>query len=121
MLGHLCKIIRPNLSTRNCHIEFLLGGEVMRNEVMQNFNIILIISYTLFFGFVVIGKIGFKKLDKEFRESNCDISEMERKKRLPYMISEMERKKRLPYLICTLIGYLIPVITSIILIIFNIV
>ncbi|MBU3145860.1 hypothetical protein [Clostridium sp. CF012] len=95
----------------------------MRNEVMRNFNIILIIGYLLGMGFVIIGKIGFKKLDKEFRESNCDISEMERKKRLPYMISENERKKRLPYLICTLIGYFIPVITSIILILvmFNIV
>ena len=95
----------------------------MRNEVMQNFNIILIISYTLFLGFVVIGKIGFKKLEKEFSKLNSNISEMERKKRLPYMITEMERKKRLPYLICTLIGLLIPIITSIILILvmFNIV
>ncbi|MEG0775439.1 hypothetical protein [Clostridium sp.] len=93
---------------------------------MQNFTgimIINIIGFLLGVGFVVIGKIGFKKLEKEFRESNCDISEMERKKRLPYMISEMERKKRRPYLIYTLIGYFIPVITSIILIlvIFNIV
>lgn len=73
---------------------------------MQNFNGIMIINtigYILGMGFVVIGKIGFKKLDKEFRELNCDIS-------------EMERIKRLPYLICTLIGYCIPVITSIILI-----
>jgi len=93
---------------------------------MQNFTGIIIINmigYLLGVGFVVIGKIRLKKLDKEFRESNCDISEMERKKRLPYMISENERKKRLPYLIFTLIGYFIPVTTSIILILvmFNIV
>jgi hypothetical protein len=93
---------------------------------MQNFTgimIINIIGYLLGVGFVVIGKIGFKKLEKEFSQSNSHVSEMERKKRLPYMISEMERKKRLPYLIYTLIGYVIPVITSIILIlvIFNIV
>jgi hypothetical protein len=86
---------------------------------MQNFTGIMIINtigYLLGMGFVVIGKIGFKKIDKEFRELNCDISEMERIKRLPYMISENERIKRRPYLICTLIGYCIPVITSIILI-----
>ena len=74
-------------------------------------------------GFVVIGKIGLKKLEKEFSKSNCDVSEIERIKRLPYMISEMERRKRLPYLICTLVGYGIPLITSItlILVLFNIV
>ena len=93
---------------------------------MQNFTGIMIINmigYLLGVGFVVIGKRGFKKLEKEFSQSNCDVSEMERKKRLPYMISEMERKRRLPYLIYTLIGYFIPVITSIILILvmFNIV
>lgn len=92
---------------------------------MQNYAgimIINIISYLVGMVFVVIGKIGFKKVEKEFSKLNCDISEMERKKRLPYMISKMERKKRLPYLICTLIGYLIPIITLIILtlVIYNI-
>ena len=93
---------------------------------MQNFTgimIINIIGYLLGVGFVVFGKIGLKKLEKEFSKSNCDVSEMERIKRLPYMISEIERKRRLPYLIYTLIGYLIPIITSfiLILVIFNIV
>jgi len=93
---------------------------------MQNYigiMIINLIGYLLGVGFVVIGKIGLKKSEKEFSKSNCDISEMEREKRLPYMISEMERKKRHPYMIITLIGYVIPLITSIILILvmFNIV
>lgn len=86
---------------------------------MQNFTgimIINIIGYLLGVVFVIIGTIGLKKVEKEFSKLNCDVSEIERKKRLPYMISEMERKKRFPYLIFTLIGYCIPVITSIILI-----
>ncbi|MBU3206509.1 hypothetical protein KPL33_05875 [Clostridium algidicarnis] len=72
---------------------------------MQNFTGIMIImlAYLLALGFGVIGIIGLKKVEKEFRKSNFDVS-------------EMERKKRLPYLICTLIGYFLPVITSIILI-----
>jgi len=92
-------------------------------ESFTGIMIINIIGYILGVVLVVSGKIGFKKLEKEFSQSNCDISKMERKKRLPYMISEMERKKRRPYLICTLIGCFIPVITSIILILvmFNIV
>lgn len=92
---------------------------------MQDFTglmIINLISYLVGMAFVVIGKIGFKKVEKEFSKLNCDISEMERKKRLPYMITEAERKKRLPYLICTLAGYLIPLITCFILtlVIYNI-
>ena len=96
----------------------LLGG-----EVMQNFYAILFIGYFIGLGFVAIGKIRLKKIDKEFSKSNCDISEMERIKRLPYMISEMERKKRLPYVIYVIIGYSIPVIVSVILILdmFNII
>lgn len=72
---------------------------------MQNFARIMIImlGYLLALGFGVIGIIGLKKVEKEFSKSNCDVS-------------EMERKKRLQYLICTLIGYFLPVITSIILI-----
>ena len=92
---------------------------------MQNYAVIMIINligYILGMVLFVIGKIGLKKSEKEFSKSNCDISEMEREKRLPYMISEMERKKRRPYMIITLIGYVIHLITSIILIlvIFNI-
>ncbi|MEG3042622.1 MAG: hypothetical protein RR891_11510, partial [Clostridium sp.] len=71
---------------------------------MQSFTVIMIIniiSYVLAVVLVIIGQIGFKKLEKEFSKSNSDISEEERKKRLPYMISAEERKKRLPYLICT--------------------
>ncbi|WP_017415788.1 hypothetical protein [Clostridium tunisiense] len=83
---------------------------------MDSFYTILTISYLLGMGFVIIGKIRLKKIDKEFSKSNCDISEMERIKRLPYMISEVERKRRLPYVICIIIGYSIPVIVSIILI-----
>ncbi|SHK00080.1 hypothetical protein SAMN05444401_0330 [Clostridium amylolyticum] len=85
---------------------------------MQNFtgNMIIILGYLLSLVFFVTGIIGLKKVEKDFRKSNFDVSEMERKKRFPYMISETERKKRLPYLICTLIGYFLPVITSIILI-----
>lgn len=85
---------------------------------MQNFTKIMIImlGYIIGLGFSAIGIIGLKKVEKEFSKSNCDVSEMERKKRFPYMISETERKKRLPYLICTLIGYFLPVITSIIII-----
>jgi len=74
------------------------------------------LGYLIGLGFGIIGAIGLKKVKKEFSKSNCDVSEMERKKRLPFMISETERKKRLPYLICTLIGAFLPVITSIILI-----
>ncbi|MBU3227788.1 hypothetical protein [Clostridium algidicarnis] len=72
---------------------------------MQSFTGIMIImlGYLLALGFGVIGIIGLKKVEKEFSKSNCDVS-------------EMERRKRLPYLICTLIGYFLPVITSIILI-----
>ncbi|MEG0308766.1 MAG: hypothetical protein RR636_12540 [Clostridium sp.] len=93
---------------------------------MENFTVIKIINiicYLLAAGFIVVGQIGFKKLEKEFRKSNSDISKEERKKRLPYMISAEERKKRLPYLICTLIGYSIPLITLTIsiLVMFNIV
>lgn len=93
---------------------------------MQNYTGIMIINlicYLLGVGLIVIGKIGLKKSEKEFSKSNCDISEMEREKRLPYMISEVERKKRRPYVIITLIGYAIPLITLIILILvlFNIV
>jgi len=104
------------------YIEFLLlGGEVM--ESFTGIMIINIIGYLLGVVLVVIGKIGFKKLEREFSQSNCDVSDAERKKRLPYMISEIERKKRRPYLICILIGCSIPVITSMILILamFNIV
>jgi hypothetical protein len=92
-------------------------------EVMQSFYTILIIGYLLGLGFVTIGKIRLKKIEKEFSNSNCDISEMERIKRLPYMISEMERKRRLPYVIYIIIGHSIPVIVSIILILglFNII
>lgn len=93
---------------------------------MQNYTGIMIINligYFLGVVFVVIGKIGLKKSEKEFSKLNYDISEMEREKRLPYMISEIERKKRRPYMIITLIGYAIPLITSIILtiVVFNIV
>ena len=90
---------------------------------MQSFYTILIIGYLLGLGFVTFGKIRLKKLDKEFSKSNCDISEIERIKRLPYMISEMERKKRLPYVIYVIIGYSIPVIVSVFLILdmFNII
>ena len=79
--------------------------------------IIQIISYILGAGFVVIGQIGLKKLKKEFSKSNCDVSEMERKKRLPYLISEIERKKRLPYVIYIFIGWSIPFITALIILI----
>ena len=87
---------------------------------MQNFiiiMIIIIISCLVGFGFLVIGEMGLKKIKKQFSKSNCDVSEMEREKRLPYMISEMERKKRLPYIIYKLIGCSIPVITSLIILI----
>lgn len=85
---------------------------------MQIFTkIIIIISYVVGLGFLVIGEIGLKKLKKEFSKSNCNVSEMERKKRLPYMISEMERKKRLPFIIYKLIGCSIPVITALIIVI----
>ncbi|MFR1709304.1 MAG: hypothetical protein ACLSV2_10410 [Clostridium sp.] len=87
---------------------------------MQNFTgimVINIIGYLLGAVLVIIGKMGFKKLEREFSQSNCDISEAEREKRLPYMISEMERKKRRPYLICMVIGCSTPVITSMILIV----
>ncbi|MBB6698538.1 hypothetical protein [Clostridium algidicarnis] len=72
---------------------------------MQNFTgiIIIMLAYLLALGFGVIGIIGLKKVEREFSRSN-------------FNVSEMERKKRLPYLICTLIGYFLPVITSIILI-----
>ncbi|MGK0469025.1 hypothetical protein [Clostridium sp.] len=87
---------------------------------MQNFikiMIIIIISNLVGFGFLVNGEIGLKKMKKQFSKSNCDVSEMERKKRLPYMISEMERKKRLPFIIYKLIGCFIPIITALIIII----
>ncbi|MEK6265814.1 MAG: hypothetical protein N2B06_13760 [Clostridium sp.] len=87
---------------------------------MQNFIKIMMInfiSYLVGLGFLVFGEIGLKKLKKEFSKSNCDVSEMERKKRLPYMISEMERKKRLPFIIYKLIGCSISVITTLIIVI----
>ncbi|MGK0465853.1 hypothetical protein [Clostridium sp.] len=89
----------------------------MRNITEIITGIIMIISYLIGLGFIVIGEIGFKKLKKEFRKINCDVSETERKKRLPYMISEMERKKRLPYIIYRLVGCSIPAITSLIILI----
>lgn len=48
---------------------------------MQNFTGIMIImlGYLLALGFGVIGIIGLKKVEKEFRKSNFDVSEMERK------------------------------------------
>ena len=48
---------------------------------MQNFTriMIIILVYLLGLGFVVIGMIGLKKVEKEFRKSNCDVSEIERK------------------------------------------
>lgn len=72
---------------------------------MQDFTriMIIILGYLLGLGFVVSGMIGLKKVEKEFRKSNCDVS-------------EIERKKCLPYLICTFTGFLIPLITSIIVI-----
>lgn len=88
---------------------------IREGEVMQKYTgimIIVIIGYILGLVFFVIGKIGLKKSEKEFSKSNCDISEMEREKRLPYMISEMERKNRRPYLIFTIIGYSICIITT---------
>ncbi|MEK6264754.1 MAG: hypothetical protein N2B06_08305 [Clostridium sp.] len=85
---------------------------------MQDFTkIIQIISYIIGLGFLVTGEIGLKKLKKDFSKSNCDVSELERKRRLPYMISEMERKKRLPFIIYKLIGCSIPVITALIIVI----
>lgn len=66
--------------------------------------IITIISYLLGVGFLSIGFLGLKKLKKEFSKSNCDVS-------------EMERKKRLPYIIYIFIGYSIPFITSLIILI----
>lgn len=74
---------------------------------MQNFTgimVINIIGYLLGAVLVIIGKMGFKKLEREFSQSNCDIS-------------EAEREKRRPYLICMVIGCSTPVITSMILIV----
>jgi len=85
---------------------------------MQNYTkIIIFISYLVGIVFLAIGEIGLKKIKKEFSKSNSNVSEMERKKRLPYMISEMERKKRLPFIIYKLIGGSIPLITTLIILI----
>ena len=50
----------------------------------------------------IISIVGLKKVKKEFGESNNEPS-------------EMERKKRRPYVVIRLIGYILPTITSIIL------
>jgi multisubunit Na+/H+ antiporter MnhG subunit len=51
----------------------------MQNTFRIITGIITIISYLIGLGFIVIGEIGLKKLKKEFRKLNCDVSETERK------------------------------------------
>lgn len=64
---------------------------------------IIMLGYLLSVVLIIIAIIGLKKVEKESNQLNYDMS-------------DKERKKRFLYLICILLGYIIPVITTIILI-----